>query len=166
MEDLYRVYTVVKKYSGCRDVVFDWFRCETRGNRDYASLISNYDPSDPYQFAEGAIDQMFTQSEASQLKEYLDQHHGDVGTTFIEKAKLPIAANTMGAGSLPVGGETGYHCLHWEPEYSLPIKVEGYFDLRHCELVDEPGKTFMGDVFIPRRETQQEARLPEAKERG
>jgi hypothetical protein len=50
---------------------------------------------------------------------------------------LPIANNTMGNGAIAVGGGDDFCMLHKEPEYSLPFKVEGYFDLHQCELSDD-----------------------------
>src|SRR5262245_52991529 len=126
---LYHVWTTAKEYSGCRDVVFQWFRHATpRGQRPYADLIRDYEPGHPY--PEGAVEEMFTWDEAQQLKGFLERHYGDVGETVIEEVSLPIENCCMGVGALPVGGGTDFYMLSKAPEYSLPFKVWGYFDLR------------------------------------
>jgi hypothetical protein len=38
-----------------------------------------------------------------------------------------------------VGGGDDFLMLHTSADYSLPFKVEGYFDLRGCELADGSG---------------------------
>jgi len=139
--ELYDVTTIVKEFSGCKNVEFNWFRCgERRAPRSYADLIENYDPSDRYvYYAEGCIDEMFELDEAQALKDYIDQNYGEAGITTIEKAKLPIATDTIGLGAISVGGPQDFYMLDKAPGYTLPFKVEGYFDLRGCELVDGSG---------------------------
>jgi hypothetical protein len=139
MLDLYHVSTIVKTYRGCKNVAFDWFRCERRAPRPYADLIENYDPFDDLVvYPEECIDELFELDEAQALKDYIDQNYGDAGITTIKKIQLPIANNMMGAGAIPVGGLTDHHMLDNAPGYSLPFKVWGYFDLRGCELADGP----------------------------
>ena len=138
--ELYRVTTLVKKYSGCKNVEFNWFRCEKRASRPYAELIENYVPSDYNDYSpEECIDEMFELDEAQALKDYIDQNYGEAGVTTIEKATLPIAKNRIGWGGIPAGGGQDFYMLDKAPGYTLPFKVEGYFDLRGCELVDGSG---------------------------
>ena len=134
---LFRVVTIVKEYSGCKNVVFNWFYADRRSSpRPYPELISDYNPSAPYiYYAEASISELFTEDEAAELATYLDRHHGNAGTTTIEEEKLPIPSNVMGCGAIPVGGLQDFYMLHKTPEYSLPFKVLGYFDLRHCERI-------------------------------
>ena len=138
--ELYHVTTIAKKYSGCKNVEFIWFRCERRAPRPYADLIVNYDAAAYVYYPEGYIDELFELDEAQALKDYIDQNYGEAGITTIKKAKLPIANNTMGVGEIPVGGSQDFHMLDKAPGYSLPFKVWGYFDLRGCELADESGR--------------------------
>jgi hypothetical protein len=49
---------------------------------------------------------------------------------------LPIPNNMMGNGARAVGGGDDFYMLHQKPEYLLPFKVEGYFNLVGRELVD------------------------------
>jgi hypothetical protein len=108
MMKLYHVITVANECGGCRDVAFDWFRCERGAPRPYAEVIENYDPGDDMGFAEGAIDEMFTEAEAVALKAYLDREHGGAGVTTVKEAQLPLSPNTMGVGAIPVGGGDFY----------------------------------------------------------
>jgi hypothetical protein len=168
-QDLYHVKTVVKEYHGCKDVTFIWFCSDNREQRDYASLIANYDPSDrDVLYAEDAINELFTEGEANRLKEYLDRSHGSEGPTTIVKANLPMDMNIMPLRGMPVGGGTSFINVYEESEYDLPFQAVAYYDLRGCELIDEPGETFRhyltlvtrdadGKIDV-RRETQKEAR--------
>jgi hypothetical protein len=135
--ELYRVMTIVKKYDGCKNVGFEWFRCERRALRSYADLIEDYDPSAAHvAYPEGCIDEMFELDEGQASKDYIDQNYGKAGITTIEKAELPIPNDMMGVGATPVGGGQDFYRLDKAPNYSLPFKVWGYFDLRGCELAD------------------------------
>ena len=172
-DDLYYVHTIVKEYAGCKDIKFSWFRNE-KSDRPYAELVKDYNPDEAMAaYSELAVDELFTFDEANALKQYLDRHHGAEDETTIEKAEIPLANNVGGIGAIAVGGGDDFYELHKEPEYSLPFKVEGYFDLVGCELIDEPGETFRHFLFLAtvdkdgrvadfRKETQAEARLREA----
>jgi hypothetical protein len=133
---LYNVRTTVKEYHGCKNVVFHWFYDGgmPTPRRPYAELIENYEPDGFY--SEDYIDRLFTEDEASQLKQYLDREHGHEGTTTITEEPLPVANNMMSVAALAVGGGDDFYMLDKEPEYSLSFKVEGYFNLVGCELVD------------------------------
>jgi hypothetical protein len=134
---LYKVTTMVSKYHGCKNVQFIWFRCEPGPQkRPYAELIENYDPEGDQYYAEDHIEELFTEDEAQSLKAYLDREHGHEGTTTISEADLPYPNNLMGVGAIAVGGGDDFYQLCDEPEYSLPFKVWGYFDLVGCELLD------------------------------
>jgi hypothetical protein len=170
--DLYHVMTTVKEYRGCKNVRFNWFRCERRASRSYADLIENYDPSD--RDAEGCIDEMFERDEAEALKGYIGQNYGELkGITAVEKAELPIANNRLGVGATAVGGGNDFYMLDKSPNYSLPFKVWGYFSLVGCELADGSGETFRHYCLLVTRdangktdcrpETQEEARRRESE---
>jgi hypothetical protein len=164
MAKLYSVTTTAHEYHGRRNVVFHWFRTEPRNeDRPYAELIQNYD-GDLY--SKDLIDELFTEQEACDLKEYIDRVHGDAGVTTIEEWKLPIHNQQMGYGARSVGGGDDFYMLDKDPEYSLPFGVNGYFDLVDCELIDEPGEKFRHYLFRVsaegcRKETQEEARARE-----
>jgi hypothetical protein len=134
----------------------------------------DYNPNEAMAaYSELAVDELFTFDEANALKQYLDRHHGDEDETSIEKAEIPLPNNVGGIGAIAVGGGDDFYELHKERQYSLPFKVEGYFNLVGCELIDEPGETFRHFLFLAtvgkhgrvadfRKETQAEARLREA----
>jgi hypothetical protein len=161
---LYHVTTTANEYSGCKNVKFIWFHCDRAEPRPYAELIQNYDPNDKdAAYPESAIDELFKANEAAALKEYLDRNHGDDGVTTIEAADLPVAKNTMGVRGIPVGGSDGHYMLDKSPDYCLPFRVWGYFNLLGCELADRSGETFRAPLLMfdgqkLRRETQEEAR--------
>ena len=43
-------------------------------------------------------------------------------------------------GAIAVGGASGFYMLSEEPEYDLPVKVWGYFDVEGCEYEIIPGE--------------------------
>jgi hypothetical protein len=141
MMKLYRVTTIVKEYDGCKNVAFAWFKSDlpAEPRRPYHELIADYDPSvRTIGYAEDAIKELFTEDEAKQLVAYLDREHGDQETT-IEEQKLPIPNNCCGYSANAVGGGDDFYTLDKRPDYSLPFKVWGYFDLVGCELIDDSG---------------------------
>lgn len=71
---LYSVITTVKEYSGCKNVIFRWFReGMPQGQRPYADLIKDYEPGNPAFYATQVfVEELFTWDEAQQLKTYLD----------------------------------------------------------------------------------------------
>jgi len=151
---LYRVRTTAKEFHGCRDVVFQWFRpphrTERARQRPYADLIKGYKPRNwDAIYVEAYIEELFTWDEARQLKAYLDQHHGDQGDTVIKEVTLPVENNVMGFGARAVGGGDDFYRLSEEPEYSLPFKVLGYFNLVGCTLIDN-GDTYRHRLMIVR----------------
>ena len=77
--------------------------------------------------------------EASQLKDYLDREHGTHSTTTIDEVSLPVENYEGSLGAMAVGGSADFYMLDKEPEYSLPFRVWGYFDLIDCELTDGSG---------------------------
>jgi hypothetical protein len=114
---LYSVMTTVEEYSGCKNVIFRWFR-GPQGRRPYADLIKDYEPGNP---AETFVEQLFTWDEALQLDTYLDQYQWV--DTVIEEATLPVESDTL-PFDLKVGDS--FCMLSEEPEYSLPFKLWGY----------------------------------------
>jgi hypothetical protein len=170
MMKLYNVNTIVKQYGGCKEVRFAWFRCpgdHNRKPRPYAECILNYDPRDELaRYAEGAVDELFTLTEANALKEYLDREHGHEGVTTIEEQDLPIANDTIGVAGMPVGGGHDHYMLDKEPQYALWFRVNAYFNLVGCELLDAPGSVYHHRLLLvsrdgARMETNDEAALRE-----
>ena len=60
---------------------------------------------------------------------------------------------------MAVGGGDDFYILHKEPQYPLPFKVEGYFDLVGCELVNGSG-VYHDHPWISIEPDNQEQRLP------
>ena len=57
----------------------------------------------------------------------------------------------MGFHARAVGGGDGFYMLSEDPEYSLPFKVLGYFNLVGCTLIDN-GDTYRHRLFIVQRD--------------
>jgi hypothetical protein len=137
--ELFSIHTIVNEYSGHRDVKFTWFRSEDLEVPlvPYAQAVRDYDPYDNQRaYAEGAVNELFSRDEAEALKAWLDQHHGDEGPTSIKKRDLPLNNNVMGVSGMPIGGGPDRYTLWREPNYTLPFKAEGFFDLRDHERID------------------------------
>jgi hypothetical protein len=139
MINLFRVTTIVKQYSGHRNVKFEWFVEERKEPPvPYAKAIRDYDPHDDRaRYAEFAVNELLTRDEAEALKVYLDKYHGNEGVTAIKQySELQIRMNTMGLSCIPTGGGPDNYMLWKEPRYSLPFQSAGYFDLRDAERID------------------------------
>ena len=87
--------------------------------RPYAKLIENYVPGCS---AEMAIDELFSEAEAKQFKDYYDSltsHHRYI-ITAIEEEALPLPHDMVAAGAVP-----GV----WIPKnLLLPFKVHAYIE--------------------------------------
>jgi hypothetical protein len=145
---LYSVVTVVKEFKGCRDVDLVWFRCQKSDRQHlYADLIENYDPTrskprdtsgddfpNDFMDAVAQVEELFTEEEAKQLKDYLDQNHDDPTTkqNFLSN-KIPSASvQSPSAADVIVS-------WRMSPGYRLTFKVMAYYDLRYHEKVDGSG---------------------------
>jgi hypothetical protein len=119
-------------------VRFVWFHSGDKARRrPYAKLIENYNPEtdELHSYAENAVEELFTEEEAKQLKAYLDLFHDEEGKTTINEVQLPVEHNLVGVGAIPIGGGHDWYMLHKEPKYSLPFEVTGFFSLVGCELL-------------------------------
>jgi len=74
------------------------------------------------------IDDTFSKSEARQLIRYFGNDQG-IKRIRIERAKPP-KRNYIGDGAVAVGGPTDFLMLDEDPDYSLPFKVWGFYDVR------------------------------------
>jgi hypothetical protein len=139
---LYSVMTTVKEYSGCKNVIFRWFReAMPQGRRPYADLIKDYEPGnrDAFGVLERFVEELFTWDEAQRLKTYLDQHLEVQGDTVIKEATLPVEND-----SPPFEVGDRFYILPEEPEYSLPFEVVGLFNLDAA--VKEAAAQMLDDV--------------------
>ena len=105
----------------------------------------------PCLYAEGFVEELFTWDEAQQLKGYLERRQRDVGETVIKEVSLPVENCWMGFHARAVGGGDDFYMLSEHPEYSLPFKVLGYFNLVGCTLIDN-GDTYRHRLFIVQRD--------------
>ncbi len=130
----------------------------------FAEAIRNYnrlEDSNKF-YAEESLQELFTERELKQLQEYLLLAHDD-REALAEEVSLPLASKSFPLSGIPVGGSSGWYDLHQEPEYSLPFKVYGFFDVRGYEVIgrseaepaehagqDEPAGVLLyegGDLF-------------------
>jgi len=138
MIELFSVHTIVEEFSGHSNVKLSWFRLENRKVPavSYAEVIRDYNSDDFFApYAESALDELFTCDEAEALKAYLEEHHDD-SATFIKKCDLPLDKDVGGFRAIPTGGGPDNYPLWRERWYTLPFKVEGFFDLRNYERID------------------------------
>jgi hypothetical protein len=139
---LYQVTSKTKVFLGYKDVKLHWFFDIFAGSRPdkrpYAELIKDYDPSDNV-LAEHCIDELFTEDEARQLKEYIDLGHGHSTTTTIKEVELPIDKHASGISEQDFEYGDGFYELSRESDDPLPFKVSGFFDLWGCEFADGSG---------------------------
>jgi hypothetical protein len=123
------------------------------------SLVASRDSSDgrtpslsratDFGYAEGAVDELFDKTETDALVAYLEREHGGAETT-IEEVNLPLPGNCWGYGDRAVGGSDDFYMLAEEPEYSLPFRVWGYYDLEGCEPVDKsvPARHQFASIYV------------------
>jgi hypothetical protein len=138
MTKLYGVKTVVAEFKGHRDVSLSWFvtkrACPVQ--RPYTELIAGYDAAQKDQYAEDAINELFSKAEARSFVDWLKSNRGatDEDTKIVEVA-LPIPENRIGLGAIAVGGPTDF--LDMEKDARLGFRVSGYYDLRAHEPIDK-----------------------------
>ena len=136
--DLFTVTTTIRaqEFHGCRDVTMRWFVVDrptpvvpySEVVADYAALDDDY----KLYVVHDAVDELFTDSEARALVEYMAREHpGDLHE--ITPARLPLEGNIMGRGAIPVGGPQDFYMLSREDEWTLPFQVYGYYDLERHE---------------------------------
>jgi hypothetical protein len=133
--------TVADEFHGHKDVHLNWFVLwrEAPPDLPYAELIEGYDTAaleDAYGGGpEACLQEHFTEDEANALADYLEAcGHGRPDIT---PAELPLAMNCMPVSAIPVGGPQEFLMLHKRESYTLPFKVEGYYDLRHYDFIEE-----------------------------
>jgi hypothetical protein len=117
---LYDVITTVKEYDGCKDVTFHWFCSDERPQpgRPYAELIKDYEP--PNRYTEDYIDELFTEDEALQVKQYLDREHSDQGTTISPKCPCPSQTISWAMGRAPSAVAMISTC--WPKSRNIPCR--------------------------------------------
>ena len=135
MVKLYTVTSVADYLKGCDQVPIQWFVCDRKeAVGPYEELIARPDGETderwPDEFARDAVDEMFLKPEAEALCQYL-RDTGDP-TCQAERAELPVPANRMGPGRMPVGGTSGFLMLDRREGYPLAFPVRGYFNTRGC----------------------------------
>jgi hypothetical protein len=140
MPELFHVQSKIANMHGYKNVAIDWFvrrRAQPlfgesgSSGVEYGRVITNYDATDPY--AELAVEEMFTKDEAEAFQTFARTKRNDA-TAAIKPAKLPIANNIIGCGEIPAGGGPDFLMISDSPDYDLPFKVWGFYDVRGYEF--------------------------------
>lgn len=116
------------------NVTIDWFVVDRKKPPvPYENSIFNYHnlPQKQRENPEAFINELFTEDEALQIKEYLEKRNNVVK---IDPAELPIADIKKGHKSFEVAEGTGFYVLHRKENYPFSFKVEGFFNVN---LADE-----------------------------
>jgi hypothetical protein len=158
---LFSAYSIIDDFCGHGRVKVHWFYCDRiRPIIPYELLIQNYQPGDAY--TENCINEFFTEYEIDLLREYLWEFHGDklypckVSLPIFEKSAPFSAIGTSSTINFdPKTGEAhfettaDYYELFHEEEYTLPFRVEGYFDLEaHFTCASCSQKIFEEEAVI------------------
>ena len=153
--DLYQVGSVVEDYPAkgatFHGVTFSWFvnkRPKPIGN--YGTLIERHSTLDEQDraYTEGHVEELFTLSEATALKAYLDSTMRG-HETAIAQVSLPVPTGIIGCGAVAVGGMTDFYMLSDTPGYDLPIKVWGYLDLRGLPYTPDVETAMVAGAAVP-----------------
>jgi hypothetical protein len=128
---------------GCKDVPIAWFVTERERHLfgpggsldlevrdaipDYTGDHHGYDRAD-------RLEEYFTADEAKALTDWLATHHKC--PTTIEPVQFPQPDNTLSLRAVPIGGGTDFLTIGDSPDYDLPFKSWGYYDVRGCHRAD------------------------------
>ncbi len=133
MIKLFRAYSVRENYKNRDSVIVDWF-CHEREKPavTYEAVISNYNELDDDERirARKLVDNFLTESEVSELKEYIESGSGfDVRVSenkipFEDGRKIPNFTEP----SSPAG-EGDYFHLQNKDGYNLSVPISGFADL-------------------------------------
>jgi hypothetical protein len=108
-------------------------------------LLPNYGGNHHGYDSADALEEYLTESEAETFSDWVLTYRQTA--TGVEPVQFPIMleGNTIlgSIGSTAVGGETGFLTISRSPDYALPFKVEGYFDIRGCEAHRDDGVKHM-----------------------
>ena len=118
-------------------------RCHRGGRpepaRPYRALIAEYDgiPEAEKHYAEGAVDALFTLSEAQAVRDYVAATRGVEST--IDEQQLPIPPDLATRDKFPLEDRHEGILDLWEEEgYSLDFQVWAFYDVEGCALTAGP----------------------------
>jgi hypothetical protein len=92
---------------------------------DYEGSYHGYDTADH-------LEEYFTEHEAKAFVDWLEAFRPQCAATMMEQVQFPRPNNIMSFRSIPVGGAQDFLMTGDAPDYALPFKVWGYYDLRGC----------------------------------
>jgi hypothetical protein len=142
-KQLFEISTKIANLHGYKDVVVDWFvehraQCLFGPNGSlgvaYADVITDYEHAYDKHYAEGAVEEYFTEDEANAFVAWLKANRNGSENTTVEAKSLPIPNNIMGLGATPFGGGPSLLTTGEADDYDLPFKVAGHYDTRFYEF--------------------------------
>jgi len=139
-----RKYTssvIAKKLHGHKNVMIvlirkDWDKKEEK-RYCWSNLIKNYKNLNKTSkaYSRGCILENFTLQEINQLKKWFKKYMKASIKSGI--TKYPILGSSMGLGSIPVGGATGFIMFPKMKNYNLSFDVWGFYDLRNHKRINK-----------------------------
>ncbi len=131
-EPRYYVDLVTTRYPGYKEVSFDLFHTEMTDEEICQLVVFAKDRTiDDLTYPRSHVEETFSKAEVRQLYDYFATHYE--GDRLKVKRAGPPSNDCMGYGAYPVGGGTDFYEFDRVEGYSLPFKISGYLDLRHCE---------------------------------
>ena len=79
-------------------------------------------------------------------------HDSDLKPSQVDLPAPIVSESGVGVlplGAIAVGGGTDFYMLSEEPEYDLPVKIWGYFDVRDCDFEIIPEENTAPEGFPP-----------------
>ncbi len=148
LDRVYLIQIMLKSFKGRRDVIVYLFRAnpdeqELEYLRGLEGLVGQADANTP----EGAsaedvllsVLEAFTAEEGNTLLEYLDKKYDEhIKEVVVSPLELPIPLGMVPFSAIPEGKTLGFIRFDTVPEYNLPFKVHGFYDLdAHDALLAE-----------------------------
>ena len=125
-----------------KDVTIHWFVTDRKAPvvdlRDWI----NFEKASDLRYSIEAVNELCTEAEANQIKEYLYAVHGD-DQVSIEPASA-ILDNILPWGAIAVGGPSDFITLDDREDFGLPFNAMGYFTVEGCERISAPVQTPKG----------------------
>ncbi len=148
LERVYLIQIMLKSFKGRRDVIVYLFRTDTNEKeletlRQYEDLVAKPDSTTPEgASAEDAILSVleaFTAEEGNVLLEYLEKKYNEhIKEVVVSPLELPIPLGMVPFSAIPEGKSMGFIRFETVPDYDVPFKVHGFYDLdAHDALLAE-----------------------------
>ncbi len=147
LDRAYLIQIMLKSFKGRRDVIVYLFRTDTNENEleelrqlDLVDAAKSDTPEGAS--AEDAllsVLEAFTPEEGNILLEYLDKRYGEhIKEVVASPLEIPVPLGMVPFSAIPEGKTMGFIRFDVVPDYDLPFKVHGFYDLEaHDALMSE-----------------------------